>query len=81
MEKDHKEFPGATIVYDAVAPVFLPHEEKQVEKFRAQREEIRKNVFDPNVFQEPDEFRRFWSQLRDGKGEGVLAGEHKETQV
>lgn len=71
-EKGHADFPGATIVYDSIAPVYAPDEERDFLSFRKQRDEIRKAVFDPSFLQERDGFRKFWDQVHAGGGEGVL---------
>ncbi len=63
--------PGATIVYDKMAPVYSPNDIKNHEDFVVQREEIRKVVFDPNTRYRPSEFVCFWQQVRDGHVEGV----------
>jgi NitT/TauT family transport system ATP-binding protein len=70
--KNFPSCPGATIVYDKVAPVFAPDEPKRYEDFTSQREEIRKVVFDPQSCLEREQFVTFWNQVRAGEGEGVL---------
>ena len=64
--------PGATIIYDSVAPVFAPHEEREVGVFLEQRREIRSAVYEPEERQPVGEHLRFWAQVKEGKGEGVL---------
>ena len=64
--------PGATIVYDAVAPVFHPDDEREYGTFLHQREEILKHVFEPTNLQARDEYVRFWVELEEGKGPGIL---------
>ena len=71
-ERGHPEFPGATIVYDHVAPVYEPEQERDFETFSEQRSVIRKAAFDPSVCQDAQEFRTFWDQIHDGHGKGVL---------
>jgi len=71
-EVGHDRSPGATIVYDAVAPVYDPDQERDFERFRDQRNEIRQAVFEPTVLQEREQFRRFWDEVHNGGGEGVL---------
>ena len=66
------ESPGATIIYDSVAPVFAPHEEREVGVFLEQRREIRSAVYEPEERQPVGEHLRFWAQVKEGKGEGVL---------
>lgn len=60
-EQNHAACPGATIIYDDEAPVHHPDSPREFEQFAEQRELIRKSVFDPNVLQERDEFRRKWA--------------------
>ena len=71
-EKGRAEFPGATVVYDSVAPVYQPDQERDFVALTRQREEIRRAVFDPTCLQQRDEFRTFWDQVNAGRGEGVL---------
>jgi NitT/TauT family transport system ATP-binding protein len=71
-KEGHKECPGATIVYDKVAPVYLPDDVKNTGDFLAQREEIREAVFNPEICQERKEFRTFWKDIKEGKGQGIL---------
>ena len=65
--------PGSTIVYDQMAPVYLPDQERDFESFMELRDRIRNSVFDPTVLQARDEFHRFWQQLESGEGRGVLS--------
>ena len=65
--------PGATIIYDQPAPVYLPDEERDFECFKKQRALIRAAAFDPTVLQEREQFQHFWEHVRAGKGEGVLS--------
>lgn len=44
-QKDYMSCPGATIVYDEPAPIFLPDDIKDYESFAEQKKEIRKLVF------------------------------------
>jgi len=69
--RDH--CPGATIVYDQISPVYLPDEEPDYGSFFRQRTEIRHAAFDPAVLEKGDELRRFWQDVREGRGQGVLA--------
>ena len=64
--------PGATIVYDKPAPVFLPGDERDFATFRDQREEIREAVFNPACCQARNQFRTFWEEVRAGRGQGIL---------
>ena len=41
----HKEFPGASIVYDQSSPVFEPHDKREFEVFEEQRNALRHEVF------------------------------------
>jgi NitT/TauT family transport system ATP-binding protein len=68
-EKEFENFPGATIVYDQMAPAFAPTDEINYVQFLEQRTEIRTAAFDPNYRQERDEFNKFRGQVH---GEEVL---------
>jgi len=70
--EDFNAFPGATIVYDKLAPVFDPDKEKKHEDFVAQREEIRGAVFNPNFRQDRHQYITFWKQVKSGEGVGIL---------
>ncbi len=65
--------PGATIIYDAMAPVYHPDQERDFATFVQQRGEILSNVFSPEVRQGRRENLRFWDQMERGEGHGVLA--------
>lgn len=67
------ESPGATILYDAPAPVFEPEQTRDFTRFIGQREEIRSIVFEPEKPTARDSHLRFWDQIDAGKGEGVMA--------
>jgi NitT/TauT family transport system ATP-binding protein len=67
------EPPGATIVYDAVAPVFHPEDPIEFEDFTHQREELRRVVFDPCTAYRREEHLRFWQEVAAGKGAGMMA--------
>jgi NitT/TauT family transport system ATP-binding protein len=71
-EKGFDQCPGATIVYDDIAPVFDPDQERNFDVFRSQRNLIRRTAFDPDFLQDRAEFIRFWKEIQSGKGEGVL---------
>jgi len=43
----HAEFPGATIIYDRPAPTGIAKTSRDFDRFKAQREEIRRIVFEP----------------------------------
>ena len=66
------ECPGATPIYDLIAPVYKPSELRDFELFLKQREEIRKAAFNPTYLQDRDEFRRFWDDVKSGRGQGIL---------
>jgi NitT/TauT family transport system ATP-binding protein len=68
-----KECPGATIIYDRVAPVYTPEEEKKFDDFADQRREIRTVAFNPDVLLPRTKYNIFWDEVAAGKGEGVLA--------
>ena len=74
-QENFDECPGATIMYDHVAPVFLPDRERQFEDFIKQRNEIRKAAFDPTRYQKREQFLSFWKQFTNGEGGGVLEKE------
>jgi NitT/TauT family transport system ATP-binding protein len=67
-----KKSPGATIIYDKAAPVYLPGQPKRYEEFVAQREEIRRVVFEPLEPSPPGEHLTFWEQVERGEVGGVL---------
>lgn len=69
------ESPGATIVYDQMAPVFPSDYERRFEDFIKQRNEIREAAFDPTSRQDHEQFLLFWKQYMDGMGKGVLENE------
>jgi len=71
-ESGHKPFPGATILYDRVAPVYLPEQARDFETFLSQRKKIRSTAFEPHLPQDRNENIRFWEELKEGKGSGVL---------
>ncbi|MBU0468339.1 MAG: ATP-binding cassette domain-containing protein, partial [Candidatus Omnitrophica bacterium] len=58
-QKEYKQFPGTTIVYDKRAPVFMPQEPVDYESIQEQKEEIAHAVFDPLFMQDKDEFKQF----------------------
>lgn len=67
--------PGATIVYDRVAPVFHPEDQREFGQFIQQRRELRDVVFEPPEPFSPQTYRRFWQECADGQGAGIMAGE------
>lgn len=62
---------GATIVYDRPSPVFLPDEPKDLERLVAQREELRKAVFDPAYVKHHSKYVSFWHELAKQRGEDL----------
>ena len=69
----HEECPGATIVYDAAAPVFHHEDEREHEMFLEQRREVRRATFSPEDPVEAGQYRRFWREVEDGHAQGILA--------
>ncbi|MGD0768553.1 MAG: ATP-binding cassette domain-containing protein [Tepidisphaeraceae bacterium] len=67
------ECPGATILFDQMAPVNYPDEEREFEIFAKQRSDIRAAAFDPKATRNREEFQHFWRDFLSGKGEGILA--------
>jgi NitT/TauT family transport system ATP-binding protein len=65
--------PGAAIIYDRVAPVFSPGEEKKFDSFADQRRELRTVAFNPEVLLPRAKYNLFWDEVAAGKGQGVLA--------
>lgn len=68
----HKKYPGATIVYDEMAPVNLPDQERDFEKFTKQRKAIRAAAFDKYSSHRPEDYINFWKSVKEGFGTGVL---------
>lgn len=66
------ECPGATLVYDSVAPVFEPTAPRELDLVREQRREIRRVVMDEEPRRHRTEHLRFWRELADGLGRGIL---------
>jgi NitT/TauT family transport system ATP-binding protein len=71
-EETHAAPPGATIVYDNIAPVFAPGEAFDPMQFRAQRATIRRVVMESEPRFPRHEHVRFWGQVRAGEAQGVL---------
>ncbi|MEM7392936.1 MAG: ATP-binding cassette domain-containing protein, partial [Verrucomicrobiota bacterium] len=67
----HDEFPGATIVYDHVTPVYHPNDPRDYATLAEQKEEILRSTFDPEVLQHRDEWLKFWEHLEAGKAKGI----------
>ncbi len=55
---------GATIVYDKPAPVFAPHDPRDFEQFREQREELRRVVFDPGHLEHWSKHVTYWQEYQ-----------------
>jgi NitT/TauT family transport system ATP-binding protein len=72
-DEGHASCPGATIVYDAVAPVFHPDAPRDYGVFDEQRMEVRRATFSPEARSPRLAHVRFWQEIQAGKGEGVLA--------
>ncbi len=71
-EQGLHECPGATIVYDKVAPVFSPDDVHSYSDFLEQKNEIRRTAFENEILMKPEDGCRFWEQIAQGKGGGVL---------
>ncbi len=54
---------GAMIVYDRPCPTFSPDDPKDLERFIAQREELRRAVFDPTHIKHHTKYVTFWKEL------------------
>ncbi|MFN6130316.1 MAG: ABC transporter ATP-binding protein [Planctomycetota bacterium] len=54
---------GATIVYDRPCPIFHPDDPRDFSKFIAQREELRRAVFDEQYIKHRDKYVTFWNEL------------------
>ena len=63
---------GAMIVYDRPCPVFQPDEPKDLEKLVAQREELRRAVFDAAYVKHHSKYVSFWSEV--AAQEAAVAG-------
>lgn len=61
-KEGHSACPGATIVYDQSAPVFEAKTARDFERFTAQREEIRRVVFEPKPLRDRHTHVVYWSQ-------------------
>ncbi|MCG2712964.1 MAG: ATP-binding cassette domain-containing protein [Candidatus Omnitrophica bacterium] len=64
-KKNLSESPGASIVYDQKAPVFMPKEAMDYASIQGQKDEITRAVFDPEYLKARDEFRKFWDEIQD----------------
>ncbi len=56
----HEGQDGATIVYDKPAPIYRPHEPKDVAHFNEQKEVLLKTVFSEDHIQHHSEYVSFW---------------------
>jgi NitT/TauT family transport system ATP-binding protein len=54
---------GAAIVYDKPCPIFSPEDPRDFSKFREQRDELRKAVFDEEYIKDRNKYVTFWSEL------------------
>jgi NitT/TauT family transport system ATP-binding protein len=72
-DADLVECPGATIVYDAVAPVYAADEARDYQRFAEQRHEVRRVAFSPEQRVARGDHVRFWKEIEAGKGQGILA--------
>lgn len=70
----HAAAPGATIVYDTVAPVYTVACERDFVRFADQREAVRRWVMETTTLQPRGEHVRFWEQAAAGTAEGIVAG-------
>jgi NitT/TauT family transport system ATP-binding protein len=69
----HATCPGATILYDQQAPVYLPDDERDGSQLKALRREIRALVFEEDSLPSRHTHVTFWDQVDAGHGQGVLA--------
>lgn len=53
---------GSTIVYDKPAPIFRTGDVRDFEKFEAQKDELRRTVFDPENVEHYQKFVTFWQE-------------------
>ena len=65
--------PGATIVYDKIAPVFKPTDPMDYTRFAAQKDEITQVVFGGDDRVRPKDGCTFWSQIHTNHGHGVTS--------
>jgi len=80
-QEGHPQYPGATVVYDDMAPVTIMDEERNFEAFAEQRRAIRAAAFDPEGNHARDKFHSFWSTVSAGNGNGVLRHEDAEADT
>lgn len=72
----HAACPGATVVYDKVAPVYRPGDPKDYEQFAGQRDDIRRTVFEPPTPTPRRQHVTFWDDVAAGRGQGVMKPKH-----
>lgn len=70
-EQGYEQFPGATIVYDKVAPVFDHEDEVSAGRIMHQADEIREIVFAGRNL-DPKVNCQFWQQVAAGEATGVM---------
>jgi NitT/TauT family transport system ATP-binding protein len=66
------EHPGSSVVYDAVGPPLPRDPINRGEEFRKQRDEIREAAFEASVRYPREKYVRFWKEVEEGKGVGVM---------
>ncbi|MEQ1825050.1 MAG: ABC transporter ATP-binding protein [Pirellula sp.] len=59
---------GAAIVYDRPCPIFSPEDPRDFRKFVAQRDELRKAVFDDEYIKDRNKYVTFWKELSELAG-------------
>jgi len=80
-EEGHRACPGATIVYDEVAPVFSPTDPVEFDQLRHQRSDLRRVVMEPEPRRSRLDGVQFWQQVAAGKGGGMFApGDRARTE-
>ncbi|OHB67583.1 MAG: hypothetical protein A2Y77_10045 [Planctomycetes bacterium RBG_13_62_9] len=67
--------PGATIVYDELAPVNLPDQERDFATFARQRADIRRAAFSEENLHKREDYCHFWQDVTRGVGTGILGQE------
>jgi ABC-type nitrate/sulfonate/bicarbonate transport system ATPase subunit len=72
-ETGQTSHPGATVVYDRVGPPFPRDPVNRAEDFRNQRNELREAAFEPQMRHKRGQFVKFWEEVEQGKGVGVMA--------
>ncbi len=63
-KEGHAEAPGATVVYDKPTPVFDSKTSRDFERFTAQREEIRRVVFEPDPPCDRHQHVAYWRESK-----------------